>query len=105
VSDISEVSDTSGLCCFIHHFMLDKVSRPQPPTHKISTISAPPVQPEAQPVDLAAMAAACEGKASPKRRADIERLLERMATLGQTERTEEGRWEASSSKWKDQSSK
>ena len=45
-----------------------------------------------QPVEVAALAAAFEGKASPKRKADIQRLLETMAALGQAEPVGPGHW-------------
>jgi hypothetical protein len=45
-----------------------------------------------QPAAVTALAAAFAGKATPKRQADIQRLLETMAALGQAERTAEGGW-------------
>ena len=45
-----------------------------------------------QPADINALAAAFEGKSSPKRKTDIQRLLETMAALGQAEETGSGRW-------------
>ncbi len=45
-----------------------------------------------QPVELAVLAAAFEGKVTPKRKADVERLLETMAALGQAEMVREGWW-------------
>ncbi len=44
------------------------------------------------PADLSTIAAAFEGKATAKRKADIERLLETMMVLGQVERGEDGVW-------------
>ncbi len=44
------------------------------------------------PAGVAALAAAFEGKVTPKRRADIQRLLETLAALGQAEELQEGLW-------------
>lgn len=45
-----------------------------------------------QSVELNTLAAAFEGKATPKRKADFQRLLETMAALGQAEMTAAGWW-------------
>lgn len=45
-----------------------------------------------QAVELHTLAAAFQGKVTPKRKADIQRLLETMAALGQAERTGAGLW-------------
>ena len=45
-----------------------------------------------QSVELNTLAAAFEGKVTPKRKADIQRLLETMAALGQAEMTGAGWW-------------
>lgn len=45
-----------------------------------------------QSVELNTLAAAFQGKVTPKRKADIQRLLETMAALGQAERTAAGWW-------------
>ncbi len=45
-----------------------------------------------QPAELNTLAAAFEGKASPKRKTDIQRLLETMAALGQAEGVGAGWW-------------
>ncbi|MCK6693709.1 MAG: hypothetical protein L6Q97_16635 [Thermoanaerobaculia bacterium] len=44
------------------------------------------------PAGVHALAAAFEGKVTPKRRADIQRLLETLAALGQTGEVGEGLW-------------
>lgn len=44
------------------------------------------------PADVAALAAAFEGKGTPKRRTDIQRLLETLAALGQAAELQEGVW-------------
>ena len=44
------------------------------------------------PADLSAIAVAFEGKATAKRKGDIERLLETMRVLGQVEVNERGEW-------------
>lgn len=44
------------------------------------------------PADAAALSAAFEGKPTPKRKADIQRLLETLAALGQAEEVREGWW-------------
>ena len=44
------------------------------------------------PVEVSQLAAAFEGKAPPKRKADIQRLLETMAALGQAEEVRAGQW-------------
>lgn len=43
-------------------------------------------------LEVSALAAAFEGKPTPKRKADIQRLLETMAALGQVEEVSAGRW-------------
>jgi hypothetical protein len=45
-----------------------------------------------QSVELSTLAAAFEGKVTPKRKTDIQRLLETMAALGQAEMTGAGLW-------------
>lgn len=45
-----------------------------------------------QPVELGVLAAAFEGKVTPKRKSDMQRLLETMAALGQAEMVGEGWW-------------
>ena len=45
-----------------------------------------------QAVELHSLAAAFQGKVTPRRKADIQRLLETMAALGQAERTGAGLW-------------
>lgn len=45
-----------------------------------------------QSVELHTLAAAFLGKVTPRRKADIQRLLETMAALGQAERTGAGLW-------------
>lgn len=45
-----------------------------------------------QPAELGALAAAFEGKPTPKRKTDIQRLLETMAALGQAEAVGAGWW-------------
>ena len=45
-----------------------------------------------QSVELHTLAAAFQGKVTPRRKADIQRLLETMAALGQAERTAAGWW-------------
>lgn len=45
-----------------------------------------------QPADIGVLAAAFEGKVTPKRKTDVQRLLETMAALGQAEEVNGGWW-------------
>jgi len=45
-----------------------------------------------QPVELGVLAVAFEGKVTPKRKTDMQRLLKTMAPLGQAEMVGEGWW-------------